>query len=109
MLKRLAERLFGLDPGYFDQPGEIGRHWFDPHWPGPLFGSAGSWHNYALAVLALLLLMFLFRRAYRTGLERSRIWLATACAIAVPLAVIGQAGAHFWSILLLLAFAGAVG
>ena len=41
--------------------------------------------------LRFWLLMFLFRRGYRTGLERSRIWLATARAIAVPLAVIGQA------------------
>src|SRR5690349_23544583 len=109
MFKRLAEKLFGLDPGYFDQPGEIGRHWFDPHWPGPLFGSAGSWHNYLLAIFALLLLLFLFRRAYRARLERSRIWLAIACTIGVPLAVIAQAGTHAWSILLLLIAAAAVG
>src|SRR2546421_10389104 len=99
MLKRLAEKLFGLDPGYFDQPGEIGRRWFDPHWPGPLFGSAGSFHNYVLAIAALGLLLILFRKSKNAKLENLRHWLAAGAAIGVPLLVLGQVGAHLWSIL----------
>src|SRR5258708_28544729 len=99
MFKRLAEKLLGLDKGYFDQPGEIGHRWFDPHWPGPLIGSAGSFRNYALAVGVLALLVLLFRKTKNPRLQNVRHWLAAGAAIFVPLILLAQVGAHFWSIL----------
>jgi uncharacterized membrane protein len=109
MFKRLAEKLLGLDKGYFDQPGEIGHRWFDPHWPGPLLGSAGSLRNYVLAIVVLGLLVLLFRRGKNPRLQNLRKWLAAGAGIVVPLILLAAVGPHFWSILLLLAMLAIVG
>lgn len=99
MFKRLAEKLLGLEPGYFNQPGELGRHWFDPHWPGPLFGTPGSWHNYLLALIVLALIVLLFRRF------RSQRWInqqdavAAGLATAVCLIFLGAFGVHAWTLI----------
>ncbi len=98
MFKRIVESLLGLDRGYFDQPGELGRHWFDPHWPGPLLGAAGSWHNYVLALATLGLLILLFRRTPNRRLENVRHLLALGAAIFVPILLMSQLGAHSYTV-----------
>jgi uncharacterized membrane protein len=99
MFKHLLELLLGLDKGFFSAEGEL-RMQFDPHWPGPLVGTAGAWSNYALAVAAIGLLVVLFRRSRSADLERVRLMLAVGCTFAcvglIPLAAgwLQNAGAH---------------
>ncbi|MDB5300484.1 MAG: hypothetical protein JWO87_2147 [Phycisphaerales bacterium] len=99
MFKHLLEFLFGLDKGFFSAEGEL-KLQFDPHWPGPLVGAAGSWPNYALGLAAIGLLVILFRKSRSRELERVRLTLAVACTaiilVAVPFAAgwVQNAGTH---------------
>jgi uncharacterized membrane protein len=74
----ILERLLGLDRGFLSDPGELQLR-FDPHWPGPLIGSAGGTLNWlgALIVVALLIVLL---RPYR---RPSRIILGLAVCGAV--------------------------
>ena len=98
MFKRLAEKLLGLEPGYFNQPGELGRHWFDPHWPGPLFGTPGSWHNYLLALLVLALIVLLFRRFRNQRWVNQQDAVAAGLATVVCLIFLAAFGVHAWTL-----------
>lgn len=57
----ILERLLGLDRGFLSGEGELHLR-FDPHWPGPLIGSAGSTLNWLMALFAVALLVVLMWR-----------------------------------------------
>ncbi|MDB5293945.1 MAG: von Willebrand factor type domain protein, partial [Phycisphaerales bacterium] len=91
MFKHLLELLLGLDKGFFSADGDL-KVQFDPHWPGPLIGGAGSWPNYAFGLAAIGLLVVLFRKSRNPELERVRKLLAVACTVVIVAALPFAAG-----------------
>ncbi len=63
-MQRLLEILLGLEKGFLSREGELSLQ-FNPHWPGQDWVGAVSW-NVLLAVLALMLVLYVYRREGRT-------------------------------------------
>jgi uncharacterized membrane protein len=71
-MQRLLELLLGLDKGFLGREGDFAVR-FAPQWPGQQSIGAGTW-NFLLALAALLLVIYIYRREGRS--RRSRITLA---------------------------------
>ena len=93
MFERLIPKL--LHPEFFSQSGERGWR-FDPHWPGPLIGQAGSAFNFAWGAVAIVLLVILWLPRPSAWLGRIRLVLSALCTIGVPLALAGFLGWNAW-------------
>ncbi|HEX8521573.1 MAG TPA: hypothetical protein VF669_04895 [Tepidisphaeraceae bacterium] len=63
-MQRLLEILLGLEKGFLSREGELSLQ-FNPHWPGQEWVGAVSW-NILLAVVALALVIYVYRREGRT-------------------------------------------
>ncbi|MCC6422549.1 MAG: hypothetical protein IT447_03655 [Phycisphaerales bacterium] len=71
-MRRLLELLLGLDKGFLGREGDFAVR-FAPRWPGQQYIGAGTW-NFLLALAALLLVIYIYRREGRS--RRTRITLA---------------------------------
>ena len=81
----ILERLLGLDRGFLSGEGELHLR-FDPHWPGPLIGNAGSTLNWLMALMVVALLVVLMRRKQRPS--RPVLMLAVCGALLWPAALL---------------------
>lgn len=71
-MQRLLELLLGLDKGFLGREGDFAVR-FAPQWPGQQYIGAGAW-NFLLALSALLLVIYIYRREGRS--RRMRLSLA---------------------------------
>jgi uncharacterized membrane protein len=81
----ILERLLGLDRGFLTGEGELHLQ-FDPQWPGPLIGSAGSTLNWILSLIVVTLLIALIRRKDRPS--RPVLAMAVCGALLWPAALL---------------------
>src|SRR5438105_15903002 len=69
-MQSILEKLFGLEPGFLSREGTLRPH-FNPPWPG---GHPALW-NLALALIAIALVIYVYRRDGRS--RSGRILLGT--------------------------------
>ena len=63
-MQRLLEIILGLEKGFLSREGEFTLQ-FNPHWPGQEWVGAASW-NIVLAIVALALVIYVYRREGRS-------------------------------------------
>ncbi len=106
----ILERLLGLDRGFLSGEGELHLR-FDPHWPGPLVGGAGSTLNWLMALIVVALLIVLIRKKQRPSRPvlalvvcGSLLWPAAMLFTALNIHTIGAsvviAGVVAWLLLI---------
>jgi len=71
-MHRLWEIILGLEKGFLGKEGEFSVQ-FNPQWPGQASVGAGVW-NFMLGLLAVLLVVYVYRREGRS--KRARVALA---------------------------------
>ena len=84
-MKRLIEILFGLDHGFLDREGAKGLS-FNPVWPGH---HAALW-NTCLAILAVALILYVYRRDGRSRPARILLGCIRAALVAFVLVLLNR-------------------
>src|SRR5437763_13198614 len=87
-MQRFWEILLGLDRGFLSRQGEFGVH-FNPHWPGQAAVGAGLW-NFVLAVLALALVVYVYRREGRSRPVRITLGIIRGTLLAFLIALLNR-------------------
>jgi uncharacterized membrane protein len=87
-MNRFFEIIFGLERGFLSREGELSLQ-FNPHWPGQEYVGAVSW-NIVLAILAALLLWYVYRREGRTKPVRIALGVMRGLLLAFLLVLLNR-------------------
>src|SRR3954467_4491334 len=87
-MHRLLEFILGLDKGFLSREGELSLQ-FNPHWPGQDVVGAASW-NVLLAILAGLLVWYVYRHEGRTRPVRIALGVMRGLLIAFVLVLLNR-------------------
>jgi uncharacterized membrane protein len=87
-MQRLIEILLGLDRGFLSRQGEFSIQ-FNPHWPGQTVVGAGLW-NFLLIAVAVLLVIYVYRREGRTRPVRITLGIIRSLLLAFVIALLNR-------------------
>lgn len=83
-MQRLIELIFGLQRGFLSREGDFGLT-FNPAWPGQSFVGVATW-NFFLALLAIALVLWVYRREAHT--RAARVLLGSMRALLLGLVIL---------------------
>jgi uncharacterized membrane protein len=87
-MNRLLEILLGLDRGFLNREGELTLQW-NPRWPGQDFVPATVW-NLLLAGIAILLVVYVYRREARSARARVILGVCRAALLLLTIAMLNR-------------------
>src|SRR5438132_13885323 len=87
-MQRLLEIIFGLDKGFLNKGGDLTLQ-FNPQWPLTHYLSAGVW-NFLLIVLAIALVVFIYRREGHSRPARIILGTLRAALFALVIALLNR-------------------
>ena len=87
-MQRLIEIIFGLQTGFLSRDGEFTLQ-FHPQWPWQETVGAGAW-NFVLALLAVLLVVYVYRREGRSRGARIALGVMRGLLLAFVLALLNR-------------------
>ncbi|MGB7161223.1 MAG: hypothetical protein WBD40_24400 [Tepidisphaeraceae bacterium] len=87
-MQRLIEIIFGIPKGFLSQQGEFSLQ-FHPQWPWQETVGAGAW-NFLLAVLAIALVVYVYRREGRSRGARIVLGVMRGLLLAFVLALLNR-------------------
>src|SRR5688572_5460432 len=87
-MQRLIELIFGLQKGFLSRDGEFTLQ-FHPQWPWQETVGAGAW-NFVLALLAILLVVYVYRREGRSRGARIALGVMRGLLLAFVLALLNR-------------------
>src|SRR6267142_3656349 len=87
-MQRFIEIILGLDKGFLNRPGDLTVQ-FNPRWPLQDVVGAGTW-NFILAVLAALLVVYVYRREGRARSARVILGIIRATLLAFVIAMLNR-------------------
>jgi uncharacterized membrane protein len=87
-MHRLLEIILGLDKGFLSREGEFSLQ-FNPHWPGQAYVGAVTW-NLLLAILAALLVWYVYRREGRSKPVRIALGILRGVLLAFLLLLLNR-------------------
>src|SRR4051812_8019466 len=87
-MNRFLEIILGLNRGFLSRDGDLSLT-FDPAWPGQKVLGAASW-NIVLILLALALVVFVYRREGRGRTARITLGVVRAAVLGLIIALLNR-------------------